>query len=101
MSDALAFVEKYADDLFEFSHYYKYSFTYIRVGDDEVWVTVGGSEDDIYRADLTSVMPLCKIIAEAGSEYASGIEGDVYIDLDTDDVYALSHARLKARTTTT
>ena len=98
MSDALAFIEKYADDTFDFSHFYKFSFTYVHTENSEIAVTVGGSHDAIYRADMIGRMPLCKIITEAGGEYAFAVIADTQIDLEDADVFALAYARVKART---
>lgn len=48
------FMEKYGDIKVKFKSYYKYSFTFEPVFSNTgiVYVTVGGSHDDIYRFDL-------------------------------------------------
>lgn len=50
------FIELYKDTYFNFSNYWKFSFSYTgkTVDDKDVHVSVGGNPDDIYRVELTS-----------------------------------------------
>ena len=92
MSDtvtATEFMHLYGARTFRFSSYYKFAFNY-RL-DDTVWVSVGGSSDDIYRASLNAEMTLIDLLWETSTEYAFAYIGDKDVSLDDDAVWQVVH----------
>ena len=54
MMTAEQVIEKFEDKLLKFSHYYKYTFSFVGYTDDGYKITChyGGSADDIYRYNV-------------------------------------------------
>ena len=50
------FIEKYGDIEVKFSHYYKYTFTFVGCLPDgsSILCSVGGNPDDIYRFEVSN-----------------------------------------------
>ena len=49
-------LEKYGNEKVKFSSYYKYTFNFRGIATDgtEIFASVGGSSDDIYKLDVTA-----------------------------------------------
>lgn len=91
----LEFVKAHADTLMEFSSYYKFAFLYQVAGGGDIFVQVGGEREDIYRAELSRVMPLWALLDHAGLWNAMVSSGDRWLNLDTDEVGEFVASRAK------